>query len=129
MDFYSLFLTKKGRISVKTFWQSIIIIIATQILITIILQISGLVAVTSAGALTTAFLVSIITIFLLFLWPTICVFTKRLHDRGKTGWWLLILLVPIIGQIWFLIEAGTKQGVAGRNRYGADPLPKRSPFD
>jgi uncharacterized membrane protein YhaH (DUF805 family) len=36
--------------------------------------------------------------------PAILVDIKRWHDRDKSGWWMLIALVPIIGAIWFLIE-------------------------
>ncbi len=42
---------------------------------------------------------------------------KRSHDRGRTGWFSLLLLVPII-QIWPLIEFGFLKGTHGTNRYG-----------
>ena len=35
---------------------------------------------------------------LLFLWPQYAIATKRWHDRGKSGWWSLIVFVPIIGR-------------------------------
>lgn len=47
---------------------------------------------------------------------------KRLHDRDKSGWWVLISLVPIIGSLWLLIECGFLKGTDGENRFGADPL-------
>lgn len=58
---------------------------------------------------------------LINLLPGISVGVRRLHDLDKSGWWLLIALVPLVGAIllivWFASE-GTRQG----NQYGDDPL-------
>lgn len=56
------------------------------------------------------------------MWIWLAVTVKRFHDRDKTGWWMLIVLVPLIGALWYLIEAGFVRGTEGRNRYGSDPL-------
>jgi uncharacterized membrane protein YhaH (DUF805 family) len=61
-------------------------------------------------------------VMLVFLYPTLAVYAKRWHDRGKSGWWTLILLIPIIGPLWALIECGFLRGTEGPNQYGADPL-------
>ena len=57
---------------------------------------------------------------LVVLFPSLAVSVRRLHDRAKSGWWLLIAVIPFIGAIvllvWFLLE-----GDQGRNRYGDDP--------
>lgn len=55
---------------------------------------------------------------LLFLWPQYAIATKRWHDRGKSGWWSLIVLLPIIGGLWALIELGFLPGEEGVNAYG-----------
>ena len=52
--------------------------------------------------------------------PAIAVGIRRLHDIGKSGWFLLIALIPIIGAIWLLVLLATA-GNAGSNKYGADP--------
>lgn len=52
--------------------------------------------------------------------PALGVFVRRLHDLGKSGWWFLIGLVPIIGSIWLLVLLCTN-GQAGENKYGPDP--------
>jgi uncharacterized membrane protein YhaH (DUF805 family) len=65
---------------------------------------------------------------LLLFWPGLAVSVKRWHDRDKSGWWVLLALVPVIGWIWALIENGLLRGTAGRNRYGNDPLAQRSAF-
>src|ERR1700738_2225974 len=47
---------------------------------------------------------------------------KRFHDRNKTGVWILIIFVPVIGGLWYLIECGFLRGTAGPNDYGPDPV-------
>ncbi len=47
---------------------------------------------------------------------------KRYHDRNKSGWWVLIVFVPVIGGLWYLIECGFLRGTPGPNNYGPDPL-------
>ena len=47
---------------------------------------------------------------------------KRCHDRGKSGWWCLLLLVPFVGLIWAIIDLGILPGTVGPNEYGPDPL-------
>lgn len=55
---------------------------------------------------------------LLTLIPAIMVHIKRFHDRDKSGWWVLIGIIPIIGGLWLLIELGFLSGTPGSNRYG-----------
>jgi uncharacterized membrane protein YhaH (DUF805 family) len=57
--------------------------------------------------------------------PAIAVAVRRLHDIDKSGWWLLIGFVPLIGWIFVFIWMCTK-GSLGSNRFGPDPLP--APF-
>jgi uncharacterized membrane protein YhaH (DUF805 family) len=47
---------------------------------------------------------------------------KRLHDRDKSGWWVLITLISILGDLWLVVECGCLRGTVGENRYGPDPL-------
>lgn len=85
-------------------------------------------------------------VYLVLLIVGIFVGIKRLHDRDKSGWWLLLFyLVPIvcswisailsrngigalfalaslIVSIWTLVELGFLRGTAGPNHYGEDPL-------
>lgn len=58
---------------------------------------------------------------LALLWPTLAIAVKRCHDRGRSGWFLLVLLVPLV-QIWPFIEISFLRGTEGENRFGADPL-------
>lgn len=52
--------------------------------------------------------------------PSLAVAIRRLHDVGKSGWWLLIALVPFIGAIWLLVLY-VKDSQPGENAYGPNP--------
>lgn len=52
--------------------------------------------------------------------PAMAVGVRRLHDTGRSGWWMLVSLVPIAGGIW-LILLMCLDGSAGDNRYGSPP--------
>jgi uncharacterized membrane protein YhaH (DUF805 family) len=54
-------------------------------------------------------------------WITIAIQVKRWHDRGKSGWWFLVGLIPYVGPIWVFIEVGCLRGTYGPNDYGEDP--------
>ena len=67
-----------------------------------------------------------------------CVLSKRLHDRGRSGWWAALILFAIVAVwpqpagffdflfvvvlIWAGVELGAMQSEGGANRYGANPL-------
>jgi uncharacterized membrane protein YhaH (DUF805 family) len=57
---------------------------------------------------------------LLLIIPTLAVAVRRLHDIGKSGWWMLISLVPLIGGIWFFILSVTDSQLE-ENIYGKNP--------
>ncbi len=57
---------------------------------------------------------------LAILIPSLAVSVRRLHDIGKNGWWILINLIPLIGQIWFIVLAVT-DSQPGSNEWGENP--------
>ena len=118
-----------GRLNRAKFW---LILIATDIAVFVLLAI--LVAVTggsmtmgeggsmpSMGGGVIGNLVALV-LFVAAAWIGLAVGVKRYHDRGKSGWWVLIVLVPVIGGLWYLIECGFLRGTIGPNAYGADPV-------
>lgn len=52
--------------------------------------------------------------------PSLAVTVRRLHDIGKSGWMILIVLIPIIGVIWMLVLMASA-GEPGENQYGPNP--------
>jgi len=114
MDYQTLFFTNDGRINRQPFWIGSIIISVAEIFLSLVISlIFGIGGFGHSLALIVA---------LALLYPSINLGIKRFHDRDKSGWWVLILLVPIIGAVWYFIEAGCLPGTAGPNRFGRDPL-------
>jgi uncharacterized membrane protein YhaH (DUF805 family) len=56
----------------------------------------------------------------LFL-PGLAVSVRRLHDLDRSGWWILLGLIPLVGII-ILIVWYCQRGTNGPNRFGSDPL-------
>jgi uncharacterized membrane protein YhaH (DUF805 family) len=58
---------------------------------------------------------------LVFLLPGLSASVRRLHDRDRSGWWLLLSLIPLVGSIillvWFVSPGSDRP-----NRFGSDPL-------
>jgi uncharacterized membrane protein YhaH (DUF805 family) len=132
MDWKYLLTSFEGRISRQPFWLSVLALFIAQWIIMIILgmvfgysMMAGMdpsMPPDEAAAMASSGMAPIVVVSLLFLYPALAVYTKRWHDRGKSGWWTLILLVPLLGIIWFLVECGFLRGTEGPNQYGNDPL-------
>ena len=60
-------------------------------------------------------------IVLMFTWVGLCANIKRYHDLGKSGFWVLISFVPVIGPIWLIVELGFFPGTPGGNAFGPPP--------
>lgn len=62
-----------------------------------------------------------------FLWfaftitPTFTLNVRRLHDTGRSGWWLLIAAIPWLGWLVLFVLLGFLPGNAGDNEYGSNP--------
>ncbi|AZI14223.1 DUF805 domain-containing protein [Avibacterium paragallinarum] len=52
--------------------------------------------------------------------PSLAVRVRRLHDIDRSGWWLLIGIIPVIGFIVLVVFA-CLDGTQGKNRFGEDP--------
>lgn len=72
----------------------------------------------AAGNVIVLVLSGLITLGLLL--PSLAVAVRRLHDTGRSGWWLLIALVPLVGVIVLLVFY-LIAGSTGTNAYGVDP--------
>jgi uncharacterized membrane protein YhaH (DUF805 family) len=58
---------------------------------------------------------------LLLLYPALAVSAKRWQDRNRSPVWVLVVLVPVVGWLWALIDNGFVRGTPGDNRFGAPP--------
>lgn len=56
---------------------------------------------------------------LALLLPSIAVFVRRMHDIGKSGWWYLLVFVPLVNLV--LIYFAILDSQTGTNEYGANP--------
>ena len=63
---------------------------------------------------------------LALLVPGLAIGVRRLHDLDKSGWWLLLALIPILGALILLVLFVSK-GTTGPNRFGPDPLASSEP--
>ncbi|WP_010523027.1 DUF805 domain-containing protein [Aquimarina agarivorans] len=52
--------------------------------------------------------------------PSLAVVVRRLHDIGKSGWFFLIILIPLIGAIWLIVLL-CQDSEPGPNEYGPNP--------
>jgi uncharacterized membrane protein YhaH (DUF805 family) len=59
--------------------------------------------------------------------PQIAVSVRRLHDTDRSGWWLLMALVPLIGAIVVLVF-DVQDSTPGKNQYGENPKERRHPI-
>lgn len=54
------------------------------------------------------------------LLPSLAVLCRRLHDTNRSGWWILINLIPVIGWVWYFVLL-VLDSTPGDNKYGANP--------
>ncbi len=105
----------EGRIRRRTFWYSVLMRwLLSVAMVLFVFLVTGL-------HNRTAHLISFSLMNILFLWMHIAVQVKRFHDRGKSGFMVLINLIPLFGGLWTLVECGFLPGTPGRNEYGPEP--------
>ena len=107
MNIKWLLFSTKGRLNRKVYWGCALVLCVISFVVITIGEEFGSVGLVILGAI----------IFLLLIAPDI----KRLHDRNRSGWMILLLLMPLVN-IWICIEILFLRGTAGDNNYGKDPL-------
>jgi uncharacterized membrane protein YhaH (DUF805 family) len=103
-----------GRARRKEYWMFFLF----NIIITIVLVIVDGMLGTSAVPGALGLLGALYSLALLV--PGIAVAVRRLHDTGRSGWWILIGLVPFVGFI-VLIVFMVQDGTPGENQFGKNP--------
>lgn len=107
-----LFLSPKGRISRASYWGSAAFWIGVTFAVTVALAFLPMPE-TAVSVVTTLLL----AVVLLTLLP---VQIKRLHDRDRPWWWIVLNVIPL-ANFWLVIELGFLTGTPGENRYGPPP--------
>jgi uncharacterized membrane protein YhaH (DUF805 family) len=92
-----------------------------NIIIYMVLWIAGLVMLARSGSGMVFFAVAVIY-GLAVLVPNLAVTVRRLHDTDKSGWWILVALVPAVGGIILLVLLAL-DGTPGNNQFGPSPKP------
>jgi uncharacterized membrane protein YhaH (DUF805 family) len=117
MSWYLLALKKyavfSGRSRRKEYWFFVLFSIIISILLGVIDAMIGTQTATGVGILSAIYMLALLI-------PSIAVSVRRLHDINRTGWWVLIGFIPLIGTIVLIIFA-LLPGTPGNNDYGADP--------
>lgn len=102
-----------GRARRKEYWMFVLVSFVLAGVLSIIDKILGLERASGEGILTTIY-------GLLVLLPSWAVQFRRLHDTDRSAWWMLLLLIPIIGWLVILVF-NCQNGTQGDNRFGPDP--------
>jgi uncharacterized membrane protein YhaH (DUF805 family) len=142
-DLFEFLFGAGGRINRAQYWRSLLIFCCAGLFV-------GVILLTAAGIAAPLFIIMLVIIFIPWLLWGFAFHTERLHDRGKSAWWLLVFYaVPgVLGQlakgawfagavgtglhyvlglagfalsIWGFVEIGCLRGNAGPNRYGSKP--------
>lgn len=99
-----------GRASRSEYWWYVL---AQALVSWVLMLIFSVLLPESAGN----FLSTLVALF--FFLPSLAVFFRRLHDTGRSGWWILLGLIPFIGAVVLLIF--TILPSEGANKYGEAP--------
>ena len=103
-----------GRARRKEYWFFVLFNIIISIILAVIDGVTGTLDPESGMGL----LGLVYTLAILI--PALAVSVRRLHDTGRSGWWLLLLLIPLIGTIVILIFM-VQDSKAEENQYGPNP--------
>ena len=131
----------RGRLGRLAYWKAtLLLVIITAV--TLVVGYSAIIAIGPLGAL-------LLTPMLAVLVGSAGIVVRRLHDRGKSAWWIvpfviapmmasawiregdpsgaslitiLIALATLVLEVWGFVEIGFLRGTVGANRYGFDPM-------
>ena len=113
MSMLSLLFSFKGRINRAKFWLGILLLQPLSLLL-------GSLGVGLIGGVPRD-IIGTITLIALYV-SFVALSVKRCHDNDSSGWWMLLLAIPVVGWIWSFFECGCTRGTVGPNAYGPDPL-------
>jgi uncharacterized membrane protein YhaH (DUF805 family) len=121
MEVIKKYVVTTGRARRKEYWMFILFNAIFGIVAAILDNVLGLNFSKSYGQyayVSTGWIALVYSLAVLL--PAIAVGIRRLHDIDKSGWMLLVGLIPFVGWIWLLVLMVT-EGTRGPNQYGSDP--------
>lgn len=144
MDWKTILFAMSGRINRGKYWLGVLILFLIYLAAGIVFGVLYAVAGGTVGGILGG--IVLLAAFIVGIWGGIGIGIKRLHDREKSGWWLLLFyvvpgVISGVGQaiggvvggaislasfaitIWAIVELGCLKGTTGPNQYGPDPLP------
>jgi uncharacterized membrane protein YhaH (DUF805 family) len=142
MSMTQLLFSFRGRLNRKSYWMTII---ATMAIIVLLLLLALSMLREHRFEFAAFTVVILLILYIPLVWIGLAISAKRLHDRDKSAWWLLVfyllpgilstagnemgdvgfILLHIISfaiSVWAFVELGCLRGTPGPNRYGPDPL-------
>ncbi len=137
MELPHLFFSFNGRINRLAYWLGSVLVAVVSLLVWTMANVTAAqgkmamaMAAGPAAQGAASILVGLAASLLLLLaadavviWMGLAVSVKRWHDRGKSGWWVLMSFLPIVGWVWTFIECGVLSGDPGANLFGPSPNP------
>jgi len=115
-----LFFTFDGKIGRGAFWIGEIVVLLLVMLY--VRYVDKLLAAWIPGSIFMGSAVALV-LALPIIWVQAAITIKRCHDRGKTGFWSMLLFVPGIGQIWLLIDCGILPGITASGQRASRTAP------
>lgn len=103
-----------GRARRQEYWMFVLF---NMIFVAVAALLDNLLGLT-VGELPYGVLYFIYALFVLI--PGLAVVVRRLHDINKSGWMILVSLIPFVGAIWLIVLYAT-EGTPGDNEYGSNP--------
>lgn len=119
LDAWKNYINFNGRSRRTAYWMFVLFNFIAVILANVIDNVLGLAGEGGYGPLGTIYGLAV-------LLPGLALAIRRLHDTGRSGWWMLIGLVPIIGFI-VLIVFFVQDSQPGTNQFGPNPKESAPP--
>ena len=117
--FRNKYATFSGRASRSEYWWAYLGYFVIATVLQIFALVGGIILIDAGELALLPSLIALVGIVALII-PTIAVSVRRMHDTGKSGWMLLILIIPCIGFILWIVWM-VEDGQAHDNAYGPVP--------
>jgi uncharacterized membrane protein YhaH (DUF805 family) len=140
MSMTQLLFSFQGRLNRKPYWMTVIAVTVASIIVLLFILVIIREHLEVVGLMILVFII----LYIPLIWIVLALAAKRLHDRDKSAWWLLVFyaipaILNIVGNrlenegiilylisfcitVWAFVELGCLRGTRGPNQYGPDPL-------